>query len=149
MSHFEASGCVFLTCGGKCIIVDQRTTLVQKKWNQILCGQRHKKGKRAVKIKSSDTKNTEDNKLLRFTLKFRKRNLTSASSCDTLLVFVTFSIPSVPLFRRGLVQPHNIDTSSRLRSSTDIHTVTITSYKTYMHHLSYNLSSSHSPHTFQ
>lgn len=52
-----------------------------------------------------------------FTFRFRKRNLSSARSCETLLVSVTFSIPSVPLFRRGLVQPHSTDTSRRLSSS--------------------------------
>lgn len=28
--------CVCLTCGGKCIIVHQRATLVQEKWDQVL-----------------------------------------------------------------------------------------------------------------
>lgn len=58
-----------------------------------------------------------ENNISIFTLKFRNRNLTSANNCETLSVLVTFSIPWVPLFRRGLVQPHNTDTSSRLRSS--------------------------------
>lgn len=50
---------------------------------------------------------------------FKKRNLISARSCESLLFFLTFSIPSVPLFRKGLVHPHNTDTSTRLSSSTE------------------------------
>lgn len=48
---------------------------------------------------------------------FRRRNLISASSWKTRLVSVTFSIPSEPFFRKGFVQPHSSDTSTKLSTS--------------------------------
>lgn len=55
---------------------------------------------------------------------FRRRNLISASSWKTRLVSVTFSIPSEPFFRKGFVQPHSSDTSTKLSTSASNTTVT-------------------------
>lgn len=107
---------VCLTCGGKCIIVDQRATLVEKKWHQVLSRNTSKNVtlKPIMKLWKNNFKHAHSG----FTLRFMKRNLTSASICESLLLSVTCSIPSVPLFSRGLVQPHSTDTSRRLSSST-------------------------------
>lgn len=58
------------------------------------------------------------------TFMFRRRNLISASSWKTRLVSVTFSIPSEPFFRKGFVQPHSSDTSTKLSTSASNTTVT-------------------------
>ena len=55
------------------------------------------------------------NKWLTFQLKTKKRN--SATSCCILPSFFTFSIPWPPRLMRGLVTPHNRDTSTNHTAS--------------------------------